>query len=93
MMNTSLAVILTHVALLQLPHIWRKAPRRFLWLFAGSGCEQADHALLVKSVGFAFQGRAWLACLSAFTPLPKVLSIFHAAHSLAQLCGEGEQPV
>src|SRR5574339_1296629 len=37
----------------KLAHTWRQAPRRFLWLFAGPGCKQADHALLVKSIGFA----------------------------------------
>src|SRR5260221_2309813 len=51
----------------QLTHIWREASRRFLGLFTGSGCKQADHALLVKSIGFALQGRTWLACL--FCPL------------------------
>lgn len=51
----------------QLPHIWRRAPRRFLWLFAGPGGEEAEHTLLVKSIGFMLQGRAWLTCL--FCPL------------------------
>jgi len=51
----------------QLAHVWWQAPRRFRGLFAGPGCKQADHALLVKSIGFAFQGRAWLTCL--FCPL------------------------
>jgi hypothetical protein len=47
----------------QLAHIWRQAPRRFLWLFSRPGSEEADHALLVKSVGFALQAGAWLTCL------------------------------
>src|SRR5215472_17506370 len=47
----------------QLAHIWRQAPRCFLRLLARPGSEETDHALLIKSVGFALQARAWLACL------------------------------
>jgi hypothetical protein len=47
----------------QLAHIWRQAPRRFLWLLSRPGGKKADHALLVKSVGFTLQGRAWFSCL------------------------------
>ncbi len=46
----------------QLAHIWRQALRRLLWLFSRLGGEKADHALFIKSVGFALQGRTWLSC-------------------------------
>jgi hypothetical protein len=47
----------------QLAHIWRQAPRRFLWLFSRPASEEAHHALLIKSVSFTLQAGAWLTCL------------------------------
>jgi hypothetical protein len=47
----------------ELTHIWREASRSLLRLLARSGRKQADHALLIESVGFALQAGAWLACL------------------------------
>ena len=51
----------------QLPHIWREASRRFLWLFAWPGSKQTDHSLIIKVICLALQASAWLTCF--FGPL------------------------
>ena len=56
----------------QLAHIWRKAPRCLLRLFAWPRSKQADHALRIKIIRFALQAGAWLTCL--FCPLKSWIS-------------------
>src|ERR1700694_2447063 len=47
----------------QLAHIWWQTPCCLLWLLSRPGGEEADHALFIKSIRFAIQRWAWLACL------------------------------
>src|SRR6266567_3443335 len=51
-----------HPESVKLHHVMA-APRRFLWLFSWPGSEEADHALLIKSVGLTLQASSWLTCL------------------------------
>src|SRR5438094_2264555 len=65
----------------QLAHIWWQAPRRFLWLFSRPGSEEANHALLIKSVSFTLQAGAWLTCLLC-PPNRWIAEKYHRAQQL-----------